>query len=385
MAWLSYDLGRVFEPTARARAGEPSAADDARWPLAEFARCPGAYVHDGATGRWWSVGDRSALPELTPRAAVRGAEPPTLVSPLRSLSGREGFCAGVARAVELVRAGDVFQANLAHALEATLAGADPRRLARRLLGHSGAWFGGYFEHRDERGPLRHALASASPELFLSLDPRTGRITTRPIKGTIDASAPDAGARLRQSAKDQAELTMITDLMRNDLGRVCELGSVRVDEVRAIEAHGGRPGVLHGVATVSGQMRTGASLGEILAATFPPGSVTGAPKVRAMQIIDALEPVRRGPYCGAMGFVSACHSSAWNVAIRTAMLTPGASSGELELRYPVGAGIVAESVPELEWEETLHKAGVLRRALGVDAPGRGPAPGPAPRRALRARA
>jgi anthranilate/para-aminobenzoate synthase component I len=153
-------------------------------------------------------------------------------------------------------------------------------------------------------------------------------------------------------------------MRNDLGRVCEFGSVRVDEPRVIERHGGRGegGVWQGVATVSGTVRAGLDLADVLRATFPPGSVTGAPKIRAMQIIDELEPVPRGPYCGAIGFISDCGRAAFNVAIRTAVLhsrAPGAGpDGPWTLDYSVGAGIVADSRPDLEWRETLAKAGAL---------------------------
>src|SRR5262249_33216562 len=158
--------------------------------------------------------------------------------------------------------------------------------------------------------------SFSPELFLDFDPATRTVVTRPMKGTRRLAA--GRDELQSSAKDAAELNMIVDLMRNDLGRVCEYGSVRVEEGREVEVHatplvhraGEGPsapesgaGLLQGVATVSGRLRQGLGVCELVAATFPPGSVTGAPKVRAMQIIDELEPHRRGAYCGAVGFIS----------------------------------------------------------------------------------
>jgi anthranilate/para-aminobenzoate synthase component I len=152
--------------------------------------------------------------------------------------------------------------------------------------------------------------------------------------------------------------MIVDLMRNDLSRVCEVGSVVVDEDRTIERHGGG-GVLHAVATVSGTMREGVGFGDVVRATFPPGSVTGAPKIRAMQIIDELEPFARGAYCGAIGFVSDSGIGRLSVAIRTA--TVDVDRGEIA--YPVGAGIVAESDPASEWDETIAKAEALTRAFG----------------------
>ena len=166
------------------------------------------------------------------------------------------------------------------------------------------------------------------------------------------------AELRDSAKDQAELNMIVDLERNDLGRVCEIGSVSVDRARAsIEAH---PTVYHGVATVEGVLRDDVTFVDLLRATFPGGSVTGAPKIRAMQIIDELEPTRRGPYCGAIGYLSADGHIEFNVAIRTMIVKDGLA------HIPVGGGIVADSDPAAEYEETLVKARAMFAALGVSA-------------------
>jgi para-aminobenzoate synthetase component 1 len=161
--------------------------------------------------------------------------------------------------------------------------------------------------------------------------------------------------LRASVKDQAELNMIVDLERNDLGRVCEIGSVRVSQPRAIEAH---PTVYHGVATVEGVLRRGVGLVDLLRATFPGGSVTGAPKIRAMEIIDELEPTRRGPYCGAIGYIAADGSMEFNVAIRTMIVKGG------RVHIPVGGGVVADSSPEGEYEETLVKARAMFEVLEV---------------------
>jgi len=144
------------------------------------------------------------------------------------------------------------------------------------------------------------------------------VTTRPIKGTRPRAA-GMEEELRHSLKDQAELNMIVDLERNDLGRVCEIGSVRVIEPRVIEAH---PTVYHGVATIEGQLRDDVTFADLLRATFPSGSVTGAPKIRAMQIIDELEPCARGPYCGAIGYLAADGSMQFNVAIRTMIAKDG---------------------------------------------------------------
>jgi para-aminobenzoate synthetase/4-amino-4-deoxychorismate lyase len=174
-----------------------------------------------------------------------------------------------------------------------------------------------------------------------------------------------------SEKDAAELHMIVDLMRNDLGRACVPGSVRVDVPRALERH---ETVHHAVAEVRGTLRPGTGLVDLLRATFPPGSVTGAPKVRAMQVIDGLEPCARGPYCGAVGLVSPGRI-ALNVAIRTISLEGPDGAGGM-LRYPAGCGIVAESDPRQEHEESLHKSAVLvRTALAVNATGAPRASGP----------
>ncbi len=366
LASVSYDAGRLIEPRALAQARDgPGARRDRDWPLVELWRCPGALVHDGLKGKWWAVGERAAIPGLEQHAARAGR---SRIGTMKSLTGRRGYEESVERALELIRAGDIFQANIAHRISARFHGS-ARGLARRLLAHSGAWYGAYLESPGANG-LERAVCSASPELFLKVDGATRRIVTRPIKGTI--AAEEGSTALLASEKNRAELTMITDLMRNDVGRICEYGSVRVDEARAAERHGARAGaqrgagVYHTVATVSGMLRRDVTVGTMLRATFPPGSVTGAPKIRAMQVIDALEPVQRGMYCGSIGFISDAGDSCWNVAIRTASLSlePGSTAAGARgvLDYSVGAGIVADSRPDEEWRETLHKAGVLRAAV-----------------------
>jgi para-aminobenzoate synthetase component I len=150
--------------------------------------------------------------------------------------------------------------------------------------------------------------------------------------------------------------MIVDLERNDLGRVCEIGSVGVAEPRAIETH---PTVYHGVATIEGQLREDVGFVDLLRATFPGGSITGAPKIRAMQIIEELEPLRRGPYCGAIGYLAADGSMQFNIAIRTMIVRHGL------IHIPVGGGIVADSSPAAEYEETLVKARAMLSAVGVE--------------------
>lgn len=347
MVALSYDLGRVLEPRAQA-AGAGGACDDRDAPAMILARYEGALLHDAHTGAWRAVGDRGAIPELGASTveAYFGCEE------LRSRTGREAFIESVRRGVELVHAGDVFQVNLAHRLSGRCEG-DPRVLFRACLEGARPWYAGMIS------TPRRSIVSMSPELFLSFDARTRKVITRPIKGTRPVTEERA---LIASDKDRAELVMIVDLMRNDIGRVCDIGSVRVTEPRTIEHHAGIDGAIaHSVATIEGALRPELDIVDLLAASFPPGSVTGAPKVRAMQIIDATEPVRRGFYCGTIGYISDDGDAAFNVAIRTATITH-TDDGNMVLDYPVGAGIVADSVPEQEWEETLHKAAAFRSAI-----------------------
>jgi para-aminobenzoate synthetase component 1 len=202
------------------------------------------------------------------------------------------------------------------------------------------------------------VLSSSPERFLKV---TGRhVETRPIKGTrrrtgIRREDERASAELTASEKDNAELAMIVDLERNDLGRVCEYGSVRVTEPRVLETF---PTVFHLVSTVEGELHPGHGLVDLLRATFPGGSVTGAPKIRAMEIIDELEPTARGIYTGSIGYVDFSGRADLNIAIRT-MVKLGC-----DVYFQAGGGIVADSDPESEYEETVDKARALFRALGA---------------------
>jgi anthranilate/para-aminobenzoate synthase component I len=177
-----------------------------------------------------------------------------------------------------------------------------------------------------------------------------------MKGTRPANADPA--ELAAAEKDRAELAMIVDLMRNDLARVCELPTVRVEEARAVDAHAGS--VLQATATVAGRLRTDRTLGDALRATFPPGSVTGAPKIRAMQIIDELETAPRHLYCGVAGWIGDDGACELSVTIRAAIVSGAGASRRVDVH--AGAGIVADSEPEAEWTETLLKTEVMRKAL-----------------------
>ena len=353
VGYLSYDLGRYIEKL-------PSvAADDRGWPIVQMHRCPGWLVHDNTTGQWtacgtWQGGMDAGMPDLSAepikQSNFRADEPMPCVT-------RGEHEAAVAKAIDYIAAGDVFQVNMTQRFTAPCEG-DPRALYNTLAQTSPAWYGAYLELMQDAGaaggsgPSR-AIACTSPELFFSLD-EDRRVVTRPIKGTRPADVdPD---ELLNSAKDSAELTMIVDLLRNDLGRVCAYGSVKVPEPRTIESH---PTVHHTTATVTGSLHPSKGLIDLIKALMPGGSITGAPKVRAMQIIDELEPVRRGPYTGAIGYVhdgTAC----FNIAIRTLLCEMNDGVGQVD--YAVGGGIVADSTPPGEYQESLDKAVAMRSAL-----------------------
>ena len=292
------------------------------------------YSHDAET--WVERGGLSR--ELKP-----AADEPVSLSEFRPLGGREPFVAAVRRAQEWIAAGDIYQVNLAQCFEAEVAGGSLFPLYEVLRGCSPAPMAAWMSLAG-----REVLCS-SPELFLRMSGQA--IETRPIKGTRPRHAePEEDSRLacelQTSAKEIAELVMITDLLRNDLGQVCEFGSVRVDDMLRLER---LEQVQHLVSTVSGELRAGVGHVEALAACFPGGSITGAPKKRAREIIGVLEAVPRGLYCGALGYFGFHGESQFNLVIRS-LVREGP-----RVTCHVGAGIVADSVPEQEYEETMHKA------------------------------
>ncbi len=345
---LNYDLFRHLEPTA---ISECPPIDDRDWPDAILLRCEGGILQteDAMTIR----GDPAVVPALTPRRLPRPK-----IGPLQGDLQADEYRQGVERVIEHVHAGDCFQANLAQRFGADFNGSI-RSLAATAFEAAAPRYGAVLECGSGR-----SIVSLSPELFLESRPGPDGIgvRTRPIKGTrpSDRTVDELAA----SEKDAAELNMIIDLMRNDLGRVCRIGSIEVSQPRSIETH---PTVHHGIAEVSGVLRPEFGVADLILAAFPPGSVTGAPKIQAMRIIDELEPVRRGPYCGAIGWIDDSGFSVLNVAIRTitATGTPGAAPDEIDgrLDYHAGCGIVAESHPHEEYLESLDKAEVFRRTIG----------------------
>jgi para-aminobenzoate synthetase component 1 len=299
----------------------------------------------------------TSSPGQTRSAPRCGGAPPDLAlqSPVAGFSGlvsnfdRDSYLAAVRRAIEYIAAGDCFQVNLAQRLLYP-AELPPSELYRRLRERNPATFSGYFDLGE------FVVASASPERFVRVE--AGEVETRPIKGTRPRGAgPEEDfahvADLLASAKDRAENVMIVDLLRNDLGRVCRYGSVRVPAACRVESY---RFVHHLVSEVRGRLRDGLGPIDLLRAAFPGGSVTGAPKIRAMEIIAEVEPSARGPYCGSLGYIGFDGTMDSSILIRTFTIGRG------WVQFPVGGGIVADSVPEREYEETWHKALGLLRAL-----------------------
>jgi para-aminobenzoate synthetase component I len=303
-----------------------------------------------------------------PSERVRGSQSSPLRKEVVSNFSRAEFLAAVECAQRYIRAGDIYQVNLSQrlAVSCDFSGL-PRRSAlakpgwelfQRLSMVSPAPFSAFLDCDDGRRHCRFQIASSSPELFLRLS--GSQIITRPIKGTRPRDAdPTRDAQLayelQTSAKELAELVMITDLLRNDLGKVCEFGSVQTPELARLERFAQ---VQHLVSTVEGRLRKNVTHLAALASCFPGGSITGAPKFRAMEIINELEPIARGPYTGALGYLGFNRESQLSIIIRAAIYHKRTAY------FHVGAGIVADSNPEAEYEETLAKAAGFLAALKV---------------------
>ena len=348
VGFLGYELARGLERLP-ARHGNPDGLPDMAVGIYETVA-----VFDHHERRAWAVG-----PDAAALARHLAAPPP----PAEAVSAtavwtpdldRAAYLARVEQVLEYIRAGDIFQANFTQRFVAPRpAGVSAYALYERLRALSPAPFAAFLNC----GPALQ-IASASPERFLRLS-ADGRAETRPIKGTRprhpDPTADRAAAEeLLASVKDRAENLMIVDLMRNDLARVSEIGSVRVPELAGLESFAS---VHHLVSEVTARLRPGLGPVDLLRAAFPGGSITGAPKVRAMEIIDELEESRRGAYCGSVvriGFDGSMDSS---IVIRTLSVTPDAVIAQ------AGGGIVADSDPAAEWDEMLVKIRPLLAVLG----------------------
>jgi para-aminobenzoate synthetase component 1 len=294
--------------------------------------------------------DAAGEPEASPPRTMAPSHAVDGEAGLRSSFAKPAYLDAVARVREYIFAGDIFQANLSQRFEAPLT-QPPWAFYRTLRRVNPAPFGAFF---DVPGA---PVLSTSPERFLRVS-AAGHVETRPIKGTrARGVGPEhdaaLGQALTESAKDRAENLMIVDLMRNDLSRVCAPGSVRASELFALERYAT---VHHLVSTVVGDLAPGFDAFDLLRAAFPGGSITGAPKLRAMEIIAELEPSRRGVYCGSLGYWSTTGEMDTSIAIRTAVVRNG------RIYFSAGGGIVADSDPEQEYQETLDKVRAIVDAL-----------------------
>jgi anthranilate synthase component 1 len=348
--FLAYELAAQIEPVLRMKIAPGPL------PVALALRCPAAIARDRNSGRCVAVfeTDRESLLSELDADLERASRLPPLPPWQTPLSIREdaadAFLRGVQRVHHYLRAGDVFQVNLSRAWRAEFASApEPAALYSRLREANPAPFAGLLAFEN------WGLASSSPERLVSVRGRV--VETRPIAGTRPRLADDDDAvRIRElmaHPKERAEHVMLIDLERNDLGRVCRPGSVRVDEMMTVESY---THVHHIVSNVRGELRDEVTPGQVIAAVFPGGTITGCPKVRCMQIIAELEDEGRGPYTGALGYLNCDGDMDLNILIRSAWV----AGRQVQLR--AGAGLVVDSVAESELEETRAKARGLLRAL-----------------------
>lgn len=375
LGYLSYDFGRRLE------AVPAHAEEDLRLPDARLGLYDWAFTTDHHRRKSWLVfhpqcaerkrrtlvalfeaiaqGGRVSVPAswlsedgaTSPRASGVGASAPfTLLRVFQPTIGRETYRQAIARVHQYIRAGDCYQVNYTQRFESSYRG-DPWQAYETLRRACATPFAGYLNLGAD-----DAILSLSPERFLKL--QQGQIETRPIKGTrprgSDAQSDQALARqLCDSAKDRAENLMIVDLLRNDIGRSSRIGSVHVPELFSLESY---PNVHHLVSSIRAQLAPGLDAFDLLAGSFPGGSITGAPKIRAMEIIDELEPHRRSIYCGSLLYIDVRGEMDSSITIRSMLARGG------RISCWAGGGIVLDSDWEEEYQESLDKVGVLLRAL-----------------------
>ena len=346
---LDYELAGQIEPVLHLPVREDGL------PVALALRCPAAILRDRSSGQCHAIcedGRQAMLQRLQEDLAGLPAEPlPECQPPIHwREDAPQRFTAGVERVIDYLRAGDVFQVNLSRRWEAGFAAPlSPFALYARLRVANPAPFAGLFVGQGR------AVVSSSPERLVSVHGEV--VQTRPIAGTRPRFAgDDDAARIRELVghpKERAEHVMLIDLERNDLGRICAPGSVLVDELMTVESYAH---VHHIVSNVRGVLREGTTPGQVIAATFPGGTITGCPKVRCMQIIAELEQLARGAYTGAFGWLNRDGDMDLNILIRSAEVAGNTAS------FRTGAGIVVDSVPERELDETRAKARGLLRAM-----------------------
>ncbi len=364
VGYFAYDLGRFIEKVPA------TASDDLRLPECYLGFYDVILAVDHVSGTAYLIS--TGFPEREESARLKrarermewlrgqieggsGAGPPQAAPPatgklkIRGNFSHQAYLAAVARAREYICAGDIFEVNLSQRFQVPLP-VPPYELYQRLRAVNPAPFASYFNFEGV------SIVGASPERYLKL---TGdRVETRPIKGTKPrGTTPEEDRALADalvaSKKDRAENIMIVDLERNDLGRVCRYGTVKVTELCALETW---PTVFHLTSTVEGRLREGRGVIDLLKATFPGGSITGAPKVRAMEIIEELEPNRRGPYTGSLGYIGFDGDADLDIVIRTIIVRDGTAY------FQVGGAVVYDSDPESEYLETLDKGRAMMRAL-----------------------
>jgi len=351
LVYLGYELAAQIEPKLRLQQA-------ASGPVAQAIRIPAALIRDHNSGQAWLLAESESAAlldlmqaDLAAASLSAPCEDESLLQTAVVEDDPEHYLAAVERALQYIAAGDVYQANLSRAWTASLAQSTaPYQVYRRLRHTNPAPFSALAILDDL------AIVSSSPERLVSV--RHGSVETRPIAGTrprgVDASTDGALAReLHANLKERAEHVMLIDLERNDLGRVCEAGSVEVNEFMTIESYAH---VHHIVSNVRGRLRQGVTPGHVLAAVFPGGTITGCPKVRCMEIIAELENRPRGAYTGSLGYLNRDGSMDFNILIRSLQI----GNGTITLR--AGAGIVADSIPENELAESRAKARGVLRAL-----------------------
>ncbi|TMP32323.1 aminodeoxychorismate synthase component I [Pseudoalteromonas rubra] len=339
LGYFGYDLGKYIESIPQ------SAVQDIAIPDMVAGLYPDALIHDNLNNRWYFVTQPGYNRLGTYRSLIE--KPPvanesfTLTSDWQANMTQAEYADKFAKVHAYLKSGDCYQINLAQRFSASYLGS-PWQAYKTLRANNKAPFSAFINLGDD------AIVSVSPERFISV--RQGQVETKPIKGTLPRLAdPQADAQqavaLQRSSKDRAENVMIVDLLRNDLGKVAKPGSVKVPKLFEIESF---PAVHHLVSTVTAQLAEGKTAVDQLRAAFPGGSITGAPKIRAMEIIEELEPHRRSVYCGSIGYLSACGAMDTSITIRTLVCH------QQKIYCWAGGGIVADSDCELEYQETYHK-------------------------------
>lgn len=359
IGYIGYEMGRFIERLPKRP--KPTVPHPEMW----FGYYPTVLAFRHSDASWWLCGaeghsDELDIYQIMARASTVngmgrgvGAVTPVLGGEVTFTPNVSDYLAGVEQILEQIKVGDLYQANLARQVEASFESVDPVGLYIRLRSENPAPFSAALK-LDRNGPW---ILSSSPERFLRVKNR--KVETHPIKGTTPRSKDplidrDNRDQLMRSIKDAAELSMIVDVLRNDLGRVCDYGSVRLHEHRRLERYAR---VHHLVSTVTGRLSEGIDVVDLLKATFPGGSITGAPKIKAMECLAELEPFGRGVYTGAIGYFGLDGSADFNIAIRTMVLSDNRAC------FGIGGGVVADSDPEAELKETLYKGSALMDALG----------------------